>query len=100
MGKREGSVEDHLRKQVKANGGIIRKVRWIGRRGAADDLVSFGFPNVALVECKAEGEEVDWKSPQGREIERLRADGWPVYVVSSRVAVDLLISVMLEERGG
>lgn len=99
MGRREGAIEKYLVARVKEHSGTIRKVVFTGRRGAPDRLVSFGFPNVALVECKAEGEEVDWKSPQGREIERLRADGWPVYVVNSRLSVDLLISVMLEERG-
>lgn len=36
---RESDIEDHLVKRVKAMGGEVRKVQWIGRRGAPDRLV-------------------------------------------------------------
>ena len=35
----ERDVEDYLVKRVKAMGGEVRKVKWIGRRGAPDRLV-------------------------------------------------------------
>lgn len=97
MGRPEASVEDYLRKRVKEKGGQYRKVSWPGRRGAPDQLIWFEFPRVALVECKAPGEEVDWRSLQGREIRRMREAGWPVHVVASRSEVDAVIE---EVRGG
>lgn len=96
MGKPEAKVEDYLRRRVKETGGQIRKTRWIGRRGAADNLCWWTFPQVALVECKAHDEYVDWRSLQGREIRRMRDAGWPVYVVNSREAVDAMLD---EVRG-
>ncbi len=98
MGRPEASVENYLRAQVKAHGGQTRKVAWIGRKGAPDRIVWWKFPFIALVECKAPGEEVDWRSLQGREIKRLRDDRWPVCVVASRQEVDALI-VMLKAGG-
>lgn len=35
----EAKIEKHLVDGVKARGGLVRKLRWIGRRGAADRLV-------------------------------------------------------------
>lgn len=36
---RESIIEAHLVKRVKEMGGEVRKVKWIGRRGAPDRLV-------------------------------------------------------------
>lgn len=91
MGTPERKVEDYLRKRVKETGGMIRKIRWIGRRGAADNLVFYKFPAVALVEVKREGATVDPRSQQARDLRRMREAGWPVYVVSSREEVDAMI---------
>lgn len=94
MGRAEGKVEDYLRRRVREEGGTIRKFRWIGRRGAADNLVWFTFPNVALVECKAEGKDTDPRSQQARDLRRMREARWPVYAVSSREEVDELLARM------
>jgi len=91
MGKPEAKIESYLRQQVKAHGGMVRKLRWLGRRGAADNLVSWQFPAVALVEVKAEGKDIDPRSQQARDLRRMREAGWPVYVVSSREQVDAMI---------
>jgi len=91
MGRPEAKIEDYLRKQVKAHGGQIRKIRWIGRRGAADNLIWWRFPRCALVEVKAPGEMIDWRSAQGREFLRMSSQGWPIYSVSSTGAVDALV---------
>ena len=97
MGRAESFVEDYLRDRVKSLGGEIRKCRWIGRRGAADNLVWFPLrqgqtlPRYAWVECKASGKAVDWRSLQGREILRMRAAGFVVYVVASREEVDEML---------
>lgn len=91
MGAPEAKIEGYLRRRVKETNGMIRKLRWLGRRGAADNLVSYTFPAVALVECKAEGKDVDPRSQQARDLRRMREAGWPVYVVSSREEVDAMI---------
>jgi uncharacterized protein YegP (UPF0339 family) len=50
---RESKVEAHLKKLVKETGGVVRKVRWLGHRGAPDRWV--GWPSTertAWVELK------------------------------------------------
>lgn len=50
---RESKIEKALVKRVKAEGGEVRKVQWIGRRGAPDRLVMLPGRNPVLVELKA-----------------------------------------------
>lgn len=95
MGAPEAKIESYLRRRVKETGGTIRKFRWIGRRGAADNMVWYTFPNVVLVECKAEGKDIDPRSQQARDLKRMRETGWPVYVVLSREGVDELVARMM-----
>ena len=41
---RESTIEDYLVERVKALGGEVRKVKWIGRHGAPDlPLAAGGF---------------------------------------------------------
>ena len=94
MGRPEASVENYLRRRVQETGGKYRKVGWIGRRGAPDQLIWWKWPQVALVECKAEGGTVKPGSQQEREIQRLLADGWPVFVVNCRGDVDAVIETV------
>lgn len=96
MGRPEASVENYLRRRVKETGGRYRKLQWIGRRGAPDQLIWWTWPRVALIECKAPGETIEPGSQQEREINRLLTDAWPVYIVNSREAVDMVIA---EVRG-
>lgn len=94
MGRPEARIEDRLRRRVKEEGGRIRKTRWISRRGCADNLVWWPGPRIAFVECKPPGEDVDWDSLQGREIKRMRADGWTVLVVNSLAGVEDAIKLI------
>ena len=94
MGKPESKVEDYLRDRVKATGGQIRKVRWIGRTGAADRLVWYTFPQVGFVECKAARKAVDPRSSQGREFRRMSEAGWPIFEVNSCEDVDRVIDAI------
>lgn len=96
MGRPEASIEGYLARRVKETGGKTRKVKWIGRRGAPDRLVWWTWPRAALAECKAEGKHLEPGSQQEREVNRLSEDGWPVYVINSREAVDRMIE---EVRG-
>lgn len=113
---RERDIEAHLVKRIKALGGEVRKVRWIGRRGAPDRLVmlperlrvkqwdgkEFG-PGVICaasnwidpartiwVELKAPGKKAE--PHQVREHERMRAMGQRVVVIDSIEAIEELLA--------
>ena len=107
---RERDIEQHLVARVKALGGEVRKVKWIGRRGAPDRLVllkAVQWPNPAVVnamrhfdiepvpprgprqiwiELKAPG--VKPEAHQLREHDRMRAFGLDVRVIDSIEGVD------------
>lgn len=97
---RESKVEEHLVKRVKARGGEVRKVGWIGRATAPDRLVLFPFAKQWTV--RLNGEQfvvrhlfVELKRPtkgataaQAREHERLRNAGFVVLVLNSIEAID------------
>jgi len=94
---RERDIEDYLVKRVKAMGGEVRKIKWIGRIGAPDRLVM--LPHEAYVddahsciwvELKAPGEKA--RPSQVREHERMRAMGQRVVVVDSLEGVEALLS--------
>ena len=100
---RERDIERHLVKRVKALGGEVRKVEWIGRRGAPDRLVMLpaswqgrrtsGFwdsPTTTWVELKAPG--VKPEAHQLREHARMRAMGQRVVVIDSLEGVEELLS--------
>lgn len=75
---RERDVERTLIKRVKEAGGEVRKLAWIGRRGAPDRLVM--LPGRYLfVELKAPGGRVS--RLQDLEHRRLRAAGFDVRVI-------------------
>lgn len=96
---KERDVERYLCRKVKEMGGEVRKVQWIGRRGAPDRLVMFpassqkfidgAWGTTLWVELKAPGEKV--KPHQAREHERMRKMGQRVVVVDSFEAVDALL---------
>jgi len=97
---RESEIEKYLVKKVKALGGEVRKVKWIGRRGAPDRLVMFPVTNqkfidgmwgTALwVELKATGEVPE--PHQLREHVRMRRVGQRVVVIDSIEGVDALLA--------
>jgi len=96
---RERDIEAHLVKRVKECGGEVRKVQWIGRRGAPDRVVmlpamphAFGpdFVNsLTWIELKAPGKKAE--PHQLREHERMRKMGQRVLVIDSTEAVDEFI---------
>ena len=105
---RESQIEKALVHRVKLLGGEVRKVAWIGRRGAPDRLLMLpaevvlslpGYqqtymlgadPRVAwqhpLVELKRPGKDAE--DHQAREHARLRAAGFVVLVIDSLEALD------------
>jgi len=82
---RERYIERYLVAQVKQCDGEVRKVKWIGRRGAPDRIVMLPGRTV-WVELKAPGEKC--RPHQLREHERMRRMGQRVVVVDSFDGVD------------
>lgn len=98
----EGKVEDYLVARCEAHGALVRKLAYIGRRGAPDRMVVwsqeepplFGGPRRSLVdfvELKAPGKKTD--AHQEREHKRLRELGCNVFVIDSKEAVDNLVAM-------
>ena len=88
----EQVVEEYLVKRVRETGGEVRKLQWIGRRGAPDRFV--GWPNGkhGLVELKRpKGRE---ETHQLREHCRLRAVGMSVDVINTKEKVDWFVERM------
>ena len=97
---RESTVENYLTEKVKALGGDVRKVKWLGRRHAPDRLVMLPeVPNRGpagntpserfLVELKATGKKPT--AGQLREHARLRKFGWRVEVIDSIEGIDEML---------
>jgi len=108
---RESVIEKYLVEQVKAIGGEVRKVKWIGRRGAPDRLAMLPLgesrkahcdqggvtfyswnkiaPQTVWVELKAPGEVPE--PHQLREHTRMRNVGQIVVVIDSLEGVDELL---------
>lgn len=114
---RERDIEKHLVQRVKELGGEVRKVKWIGRRGAPDRLVMLPgqkyvlpdptritatgvkawklmladpTPRTIWVELKAPG--VEPEPHQLREHERMRRMGLRVEVIDSIEGVEALLA--------
>lgn len=88
---RESDIEQYLVKQVKALGGEVRKVKWIGRRGAPDRLVMLPGREVSVwVELKATGEKL--KPHQAREHARMERMGQTLVVIDSIDGVEELLA--------
>ena len=98
----ESKIEYYLKKRVVASGGRVRKLRWIGQRGAPDRFIWWpeeqkGMgPIACLVEVKAPGKKAT--AQQLREHARLRADGFSVVVAASVEEVDAMIENMMGMR--
>lgn len=98
MPRPETKIENYLVQRVEAAGGLIRKLSYIGRRGAPDRIVVWGvhrgersgFPcEVHFIELKAPGKKPD--PHQEREHQRLRDLGAHIFVIDSKTAVDAYI---------
>ena len=95
---RERDIEKHLVQCVKELGGEVRKVQWIGRRGAPDRIVMVPHGcrsghNSSIktfwVELKAPG--VPPEPHQIREHKRMRKMGQRVAVIDSLEGVEELL---------
>lgn len=98
----ERDIEKHLVAHVQRMGGEIRKVQWIGRRGAPDRLVMLPDRYIGNIGARkflpAATIWVELKAPgmapephQSREHDRMRRVGQRVEVIDSIDAVEALI---------
>jgi hypothetical protein len=85
---RESQIEAYLHRRAKELGGDYRRLKWIGRRAANDDLILLPGRHM-LVECKRPGEVPE--PHQAREHERLRAAGFEVHVVATFADIDRIL---------
>ena len=85
-----GKLQDRLRHLVQQSGGQYRKVRWEGRRGCPDCLIWWDWPSLAFVEIKVGDDRLS--GHQQREIERMRADGIPVFTAKTIEDVEKIVS--------
>ena len=84
---RERDVEDYLVRRVKEKGGEVRKVKWVGRRGAPDRVVFLN--GVHFVELKRPGARL--ADHQEREHARMQKHGAKVWTLDSIVAIDMFM---------
>lgn len=95
---KESVIEKHLVKRVKELGGEVRKVQWIGRRGAPDRLVmlphdpTYNIPHGASVWVELKAPGVSPEPYQLREHERMRKMGLCVEVIDSIEGVEELLA--------
>jgi hypothetical protein len=75
----ESIVENTIKNRAKSAGWLVRKAKWIGRRGAPDDIFAKGG-RVVMIEFKKPGKEATLQ--QKREHDRWRDAGVEVYVVN------------------
>lgn len=83
----EGKVKDHLRKRIRALGGEVRFIKYIGRSNCPDTLVLLPHRQ-PLVETKAELVNGKLSGGQEREIRLLRSYGVEVLVLTTIEAID------------
>jgi hypothetical protein len=76
----EARVEEKLVREIEAIGGVVRKVRWLGRRGAPDRVVM--LPGVLVwVELKAPGKVAE--AHQNREHHTMKSMGQDIRVIDT-----------------
>jgi hypothetical protein len=86
---RERDIEAFLVKRVRALGGELRKVRWVGRCGAPDRRVMLEHKAPFWIELKAPGKSL---SPlQLREHTRMRRLGESVAIADSFETIEDLL---------
>lgn len=91
---RESQIEQALVRRVRLLGGEIRKVAWIGRRGAPDRFVMLplralracGLPKSVWVELKRPGKGAE--DHQTREHRRMQSCGEIVLIIDTLDEVD------------
>jgi len=86
---RERDIEAYLVRRAKELAGEVRKVKWIGRRGAPDRVVFLSGGKTLWVELKRPGQKAN--PHQLREHGCLRGMGQTVVVVDSLDEIEELL---------
>jgi hypothetical protein len=86
---REHDIEAYLVHRATLLGGEVRKVKWIGRRGAPDRVVFLPGGKTLWVELKRPGQKAN--PHQAREHARMRDIGQAVVVVDSLDEIEELL---------
>jgi hypothetical protein len=86
----ERDVEQYLVDRVEELGGEVRKVQWIGRRGAPDRFVMLPGCHPFFAEMKRPGGKPE--PHQAREHGRMRSKGVLVYVIDTYEKVDEVLN--------
>lgn len=94
--KKESTVEDCLRKRVKAAGGKAYKFKSPGNNGVPDRIVLLPGARIAFVETKALGKRPT--DDQEKQIVEISAMGFDVRVIDSKEKVDALMRDMEAEK--
>lgn len=92
-----GKLQSYLKKRVRETGGQYRKLKWDGRRGAADTFIWWRNPNFAFVEIKV-GDD-DLSVLQERELTRLREAGFWVFIAKTENDIDEIIFTLTQPQG-
>jgi hypothetical protein len=87
---RESDIERYLVRRAKARGGEVRKLKWIGRRGAPDRLVLLPGGLLYWVELKAPGQKA--APHQAREHVRMLKMGQRVLVLDTLEKIDRVLA--------
>ena len=88
---RERDIEKFLVTHIKTQGGEVRKLKWIGRRGAPDRAVFLN--GLHLVELKRPGGAL--RPEQRREHKRLHNAGVKVHVLDSYESASLFVNAIV-----
>jgi len=92
---RESQIEKHFCARVKEFGGEVRKVQWIGRRGAPDRRMMLpGY--CCWVELKAPGKKLS--AHQAREHARMQAQGEEVHTFWSTNTIDAFFDLLASNK--
>ncbi len=90
----EADDEAYFNERVKASGGEVRKVKWLGRKGAPDRLAGWLNGRCAFVELKHPEQPWGLQDHQMREIARMRRWGLHVEIITGRDEIDDFIEEM------
>lgn len=83
---RESAIEAYLVATVKELGGEVRKLKWIGRRGAPDRVVMLPGSVLFWIELKRPGGMAE--AHQAREHRRMLAMGQRVIILDTFEKID------------
>lgn len=92
--KKESVLESYLIQLVEKYKGEIRKVSFLGRKGAPDRLIMFPGGVTAWVELKSETGKL--RPEQVREIERMKLLGQRVLVIRAKWEAEFLMGELYD----